>query len=130
MLLRVLQQQQEQQRKPSSKDKKKVVGEREEEEEEEEDIMDNEDLTLTEMPLSNADFLSLASCQISFKFVDLLKVTYFVSFAGGGSEFWSVRRLFRLRLHRGRPGIAALGAAVPEPAATATSAAATTAEPE
>ncbi len=66
MLLRVLQQQQEKQRKPSSKDKKKVVGEREEEEAEEEDIMDNEDLTLTEMPLSNADFLSLASCQISF----------------------------------------------------------------
>ncbi len=64
MLLRVLQQQQEQQRKPSSKDKKKVVDEREEEEEE--DVMDNEDLTLTEMPLSNADFLSLASCQISF----------------------------------------------------------------
>ncbi len=66
VLLRVLQQQQEQQRKPSSKDKKKVVGEREEEEAEEEDIMDNEDLTLTEMPLSNADFLSLASYQISF----------------------------------------------------------------
>ena len=70
MLLRVLQQQQQQQRKPSSKDKEKVVGEGEEEAEKE-DIMDNEDLTLTEMPLSNADFLSLASCQISFEFVDV-----------------------------------------------------------